>query len=289
MSSPPGSVTRVPRRELPLRYSVASQRFTREPELSTTDLRRMRRLVKARPFSGESPLVRYAIWVKLPHTLFALLRPARRSRGIVSARRHLAAGGARGPGISPPLAGSPWPSTGLSIGSLMQRNPRTQTELPRDTGAYPGLGFGRDCGPVVRRRRRSQPALSLPEPLRAWLDHVVQPEQAIHLVAAPLAGDESGDRPVADTWRSPANGAGPGGPSSRSVLRSPPGSRDSTSSDALPDQAFDKGEGLRSAVVRLGEKRSILVAKLLHGVTIPAWCCSDWERGSAPGSMPESV
>ena len=39
---------------------------------------------------------------------------------------------------------------------------------------------------------------------------------------------------------------------------------------ALPDQAFDQGEGLRSAVVRLGEKRSILVAKLLHGVTIPA-------------------
>ncbi|HSE68737.1 MAG TPA: UbiA family prenyltransferase, partial [Gemmatimonadales bacterium] len=39
---------------------------------------------------------------------------------------------------------------------------------------------------------------------------------------------------------------------------------------ALPDQAFDKGEGLRSAVVRLGEKRSILFAKLLHGITIPA-------------------
>lgn len=39
---------------------------------------------------------------------------------------------------------------------------------------------------------------------------------------------------------------------------------------ALPDQAFDRSEGLRSAVVRLGERRSILLAKLLHGVTIPA-------------------
>jgi 4-hydroxybenzoate polyprenyltransferase len=39
---------------------------------------------------------------------------------------------------------------------------------------------------------------------------------------------------------------------------------------ALPDAAFDKGHGLRSAVVRLGEPRSILLAKLLHGVTIPA-------------------
>ena len=39
---------------------------------------------------------------------------------------------------------------------------------------------------------------------------------------------------------------------------------------ALPDQAFDRSEGLRSAVVRLGEKHSILLAKLLHGITIPA-------------------
>ena len=39
---------------------------------------------------------------------------------------------------------------------------------------------------------------------------------------------------------------------------------------ALPDESFDRGEGLRSAVVRLGVPRAILAAKLLHGVTIPA-------------------
>ncbi len=39
---------------------------------------------------------------------------------------------------------------------------------------------------------------------------------------------------------------------------------------ALPDEQFDRKEGLKSAVVRLGPRRSILVAKLLHGVTIPA-------------------
>jgi 4-hydroxybenzoate polyprenyltransferase len=39
---------------------------------------------------------------------------------------------------------------------------------------------------------------------------------------------------------------------------------------ALPDEQFDRREGLRSAVVRLGLRRSIRVAKLLHGVTIPA-------------------
>jgi 4-hydroxybenzoate polyprenyltransferase len=39
---------------------------------------------------------------------------------------------------------------------------------------------------------------------------------------------------------------------------------------ALPDAGFDRAEGLRSAVVRLGESRAILLAKLLHGVTLPA-------------------
>jgi 4-hydroxybenzoate polyprenyltransferase len=39
---------------------------------------------------------------------------------------------------------------------------------------------------------------------------------------------------------------------------------------ALPDAGFDRAEGLRSAVVRLGEPRAILLAKLLHAVTIPA-------------------
>lgn len=39
---------------------------------------------------------------------------------------------------------------------------------------------------------------------------------------------------------------------------------------ALPDERFDREMGLRSAVVRLGVGRSILAARLLHGVTIPA-------------------
>lgn len=39
---------------------------------------------------------------------------------------------------------------------------------------------------------------------------------------------------------------------------------------ALPDEGFDRSAGLRSAVVALGERRAILLAKLFHGVTIPA-------------------
>ena len=48
---------------------------------------------------------------------------------------------------------------------------------------------------------------------------------------------------------------------------------------ALPDVGFDRAEGLRSAVVRLGERRAILLAKLLHGVTIPALALFGWGAG----------
>ncbi len=48
---------------------------------------------------------------------------------------------------------------------------------------------------------------------------------------------------------------------------------------ALPDEDFDRSAGLRSAVVRLGRSRSILAAKLLHGVTIPALVLFGWGAG----------
>ena len=48
---------------------------------------------------------------------------------------------------------------------------------------------------------------------------------------------------------------------------------------ALPDASFDRASGLHSAVVRLGEARAILLAKLLHGVTIPALALFGWGAG----------
>jgi 4-hydroxybenzoate polyprenyltransferase len=48
---------------------------------------------------------------------------------------------------------------------------------------------------------------------------------------------------------------------------------------ALPDAGFDRAQGLRSAVVRLGERRAMLLAKLLHGVTIPALALFGWGAG----------
>jgi len=48
---------------------------------------------------------------------------------------------------------------------------------------------------------------------------------------------------------------------------------------ALPDEGFDRAMGLRSAVVRLGVGRSILAARLLHAVTIPALIAFGWGAG----------
>lgn len=51
---------------------------------------------------------------------------------------------------------------------------------------------------------------------------------------------------------------------------------------ALPDEQFDRSVGLRSAVVRLGVPRAILLAKLLHGLTIPALVLFGYGVGFGP-------
>jgi 4-hydroxybenzoate polyprenyltransferase len=48
---------------------------------------------------------------------------------------------------------------------------------------------------------------------------------------------------------------------------------------ALQDEAFDRGAGLHSAVVRFGRARSIFFAKLLHGITIVALVWLGWALG----------
>lgn len=48
---------------------------------------------------------------------------------------------------------------------------------------------------------------------------------------------------------------------------------------ALPDEAFDRDNGLHSAVVRLGQRRAILFGKCLHAVTIPALALFGWGAG----------
>ena len=51
---------------------------------------------------------------------------------------------------------------------------------------------------------------------------------------------------------------------------------------ALPDEGIDRDAGLRSAVVHLGQSRAILFGKMLHGVTIPALALFGWGAGFGP-------
>ena len=48
---------------------------------------------------------------------------------------------------------------------------------------------------------------------------------------------------------------------------------------ALPDEQFDRTEGLKSAVVRLGPRRSLYAARVLHLITIPALWLFGWGAG----------
>ena len=48
---------------------------------------------------------------------------------------------------------------------------------------------------------------------------------------------------------------------------------------ALPDESFDRDQRLRSAVVRLGQRKAILLAKILHGITIPALAIFGYAAG----------
>ena len=48
---------------------------------------------------------------------------------------------------------------------------------------------------------------------------------------------------------------------------------------ALQDEAFDRAEGLQSAVVRFGQSGSILLAKVMHGLTVVALLVFGWAAG----------
>jgi 4-hydroxybenzoate polyprenyltransferase len=48
---------------------------------------------------------------------------------------------------------------------------------------------------------------------------------------------------------------------------------------ALPDESFDRSQGLKSAVVRLGVPGALSLARALHAITIPALALFGWGAG----------
>ena len=51
---------------------------------------------------------------------------------------------------------------------------------------------------------------------------------------------------------------------------------------ALQDEQFDRSAGLHSAIVRFGAPRGVLLAKVLHGLALVALCAFGWGAGMGP-------
>jgi 4-hydroxybenzoate polyprenyltransferase len=233
-------------------------------------------------FGGESLAVRYANFVRLPHTVFAqpfaLL-------GVLAASR-------RGP-VTPravllvvlAFTAARWAAMGfnrIADRAFDARNPRTRNrELPRGAltltqawvsvllAAAVFVGSAALLNPLCLALSPLALAWVLGYSLSkrfTWWPHLWL---GLGLAIAPVGGYLA----VAGRWSEPA----------WTLLAITVAVATWVAGFdifyALPDEGFDRSEGLRSAVVRLGERRAILLAKLLHGVTVPALALFGWGAG----------
>lgn len=228
---------------------------------------------EAQTFAGDSLLVRYANLVKLPHTLFALPFAL---IGVLAASA-VAPVNIRTVGlVILAFSSARWAAMGFNrIADLRfdARNPRTlNRELPRGalTLAQAWLSVVIAASLFVLSARLLNRLCFLLSPAAlawillyslskrfTWWPHLWL---GMSLAIAPVGGYLA----VAGRWSEPAwvllavTMAVAAWVAGFDIFY------------ALPDEQFDRAEGLRSAVVRLGESRAILLAKLLHGITIPA-------------------
>jgi 4-hydroxybenzoate polyprenyltransferase len=224
-------------------------------------------------FAGESLIVRYVNLVKLPHTLFALPFAL---LGVVAASR-VAAVTARTVGLVViAFSAARWAAMGFNrIADLPfdARNPRTMSrELPRGAlsirQAWASVAVA--AALFVLASALLNPLCKILSPVAlgwvlayslskrfTWWPHLWL---GVSLAIAPVGGYLA----VTGQWSRPAwlllavSAAVATWVAGFDIFY------------ALPDAGFDRDNDLRSAVVRLGEGRAILLAKLLHGVTIPA-------------------
>ena len=224
-------------------------------------------------FAGESLLVRYVNLVKLPHTLFALPFAL---LGVLAASRVAPVRPRTVLLVVLAFSAARWAAMGFNrIADLRfdLRNPRTRNrELPR--GALTTAQAWRSVGIaallfVLISGRLNPLCLALSPAALAWVLTYSLSKRftwwphlwlGVSLAIAPVGGYLA----VTGRWSEPAW---------LLLVVALAVATWVAGFDifyALPDAGFDRAEGLRSAVVRLGESRAILLAKLLHGVTIPA-------------------
>jgi 4-hydroxybenzoate polyprenyltransferase len=224
-------------------------------------------------YAGQTLLVRYINFVKLPHTIFALPFAL---LGVLAASRVAPVTGRTVLLVVLAFSAARWAAMGfnrIADRRFDARNPRTANrELPQ--GA---LSLGQAWASVLVAALLFLLAAGLLNPLClvlsplalgwillyslakrfTWWPHLWL---GISLAIAPVGGYLA----VTGRWSQPA----------WLLLAITLGVATWVAGFdifyALPDAGFDTAEGLRSAVVRLGERRAILLAKLLHGLTIPA-------------------
>ena len=236
-------------------------------------------------FAGESLLVRYANFVKLPHTVFALpfalLGVLAAAPASAVTLRTLAL-------VVVAFSAARWAAMGfnrIADRAFDARNPRTmRRELPRGAISLSqawvsvliaAVIFILAAGSLNRLCLMLSPialvwimAYSLTKRF-TWWPHLWL---GTSLAIAPVGGYLA----VTGRWSEPA---WPLFAVAAAVATWVAGF---DIFYALPDEGFDRGQGLRSAVVRLGEARAILLAKVLHGVTIPALALFGYGMGFGP-------
>jgi 4-hydroxybenzoate polyprenyltransferase len=232
--------------------------------------------------AGDSLLVRYANFVKLPHTLFALPFAL---LGLVAASLVRPVAGRTVLLVVVAFSAARWAAMGfnrIADREYDARNPRTRNrELPR--GA---LTLGQAWVSVLAASVLFLLAAAMLNPLclalgpvaLAWILAYSLTKRftwwphlwlGMSLAIAPVGGYLAATGRWSDPWWALA----------AVTIAVATWVAGFDIFYALPDAGFDRAEGLRSAVVRLGERRAILLAKLLHGVTIPALALFGWGAG----------
>jgi 4-hydroxybenzoate polyprenyltransferase len=233
-------------------------------------------------FGGESLLIRYVNFVKLPHTLFALPFAL---LGVLAASRVAPVEWRTILWVIVAFSAARWVAMGfnrIADRTYDARNPRTMNrELPKGTlsprQAWASVvvasalfvlaawSLNRLCGLLSPLALAWIVAYSFAKRFTFW-PHLWL---GMSLAIAPVGGYLA----VTGAWSRPA----------WLLLAITVGVATWVAGFdifyALPDEAFDRSEGLRSAVVRLGQRRAILAAKLLHGITIPALALFGWGAG----------
>jgi 4-hydroxybenzoate polyprenyltransferase len=241
-----------------------------------------RRRREGQTFGGESLLIRYVNFVKLPHTLFALPFAL---LGVLAASRVAPVGWPTVLWVVLAFSAARWVAMGfnrIADRAYDARNPRTRDrELPSGAlslgQAWASIGLA--SGLFVLAAWSLNPLCGMLSPLAlAWIVAYSFAKRftfwphlwlGMSLAIAPVGGYLA----VTGAWSRPA----------WLLLCIAVGVATWVAGFdifyALPDESFDRSEGLRSAVVRLGQRRAILVAKLLHGITIPALAVFGWGAG----------